>query len=102
MLERWGFQVLIAEDGRAALEVFVAHAAEIVCVVLDLTMPHLGGTETFRQLRRISPEVRVMVMSGYTEQEVSHLFADNGIGAFLQKPFTLADLQVKLKQMLDD
>lgn len=101
MLERWGFHVLIAEDGRAALEVFVAHAAEIVCVVLDLTMPHLGGTETFRQLRHISPQVRVMLMSGYTEQEVSHLFADNGIGAFLQKPFTPADLQVKLKQMLD-
>lgn len=102
MLERWGFHVLVAEDGHVALEVFAAHASEIVCVVLDLTMPHLSGSETFRQLRQMSPQVRVLLMSGYTEQEVSHLFAGDGLGAFLQKPFTPTDLQVKLKQMLDE
>lgn len=101
MLERWGFHVFVAEDGCVALEVFAAHASEIVCVVLDLTMPHLSGLETFRQLRRMSSQARIMVMSGYTEQEVSHVFAGDEHGAFLQKPFTPADLQVKLKQMLD-
>jgi CheY-like chemotaxis protein len=64
-------------------------------------MPHLGGADTYRQLRRLNPNARVIVMSGYNEQEVSSLFAGKGVGDFLQKPFTPVELQAKLKQLID-
>jgi PAS domain S-box-containing protein len=102
MLERWGFTVLAADDGHSALDTFAAHAADIVCVLLDLTMPHLGGADTFRQLRRLNAKIGVIVMSGYNEQEVSSLFAGKGVGDFLQKPFTPVELQIKLKQLLGE
>jgi CheY-like chemotaxis protein len=65
-------------------------------------MPHLGGADTFRQLRRLNAKIGVIVMSGYNEQEVSSLFAGKGVGDFLQKPFTPVELQIKLKQLLGE
>ena len=56
MLERLGFTVLQAADGREAVEVFEQHAEEITCVLLDLTMPHLDGEEAFREMRHGSPQ----------------------------------------------
>ena len=56
LLERHGFSVVTARDGREAIEVFQARCDEIVAVVLDLTMPRMGGEETFRELRRLSPD----------------------------------------------
>ncbi len=82
MVQRYGFSVLTAEDGRAGIEILQAHADSIVCVLLDMTMPHLDGPETFRLIRQISPKLPVMLMSGYNEQEAISRFAGKGIAAF--------------------
>ena len=58
MLERLGFEVLLAGDGREGLDVFRAHQGEIVCVLLDLTMPEMDGEETLAALRGIDPGSR--------------------------------------------
>jgi len=87
MLERAGFRVLIAEDGRQALDVFRQRCGEIDCVVLDLTMPHMDGEETFRELRRVRGDVRVVLSSGYNEQDVVHRFAGKDLAGFVQKPY---------------
>ena len=100
MLERLGFSVLTAPDGREALKVFGEHADEIVCVLLDLTMPHLDGEETFREMRRLYPGVRVILCSGYNEQDATQRFAGKGLAAFIQKPFNLAGLKEKLMAAL--
>jgi PAS domain S-box-containing protein len=92
MLERSGFQVLTAADGRKALEIYRARRSEIALVLLDLTMPDLDGEETFHALRQIDPNVRVILSSGYTESEIIPRFAGQGLTGFLQKPYTTTAL----------
>jgi CheY-like chemotaxis protein len=100
MLERLGFAVLTASDGQEGLEVFRERAAEIDCVLLDLTMPRLSGEEVFREMRRIQSDVRVILSSGYNEQEVTQRFVGKGLAGFVQKPYTLAKLQEILRRVL--
>jgi PAS domain S-box-containing protein len=100
MLEHCGFTVVTASDGREALKIFSERAAEIVCVILDLNMPHMDGDETLRAMRSIRPEVRVVMSSGYDEQEVTKRFADRGLVGFLQKPYRYEDFTGKLRAIL--
>ncbi|MCX7819505.1 MAG: PAS domain S-box protein [Kiritimatiellae bacterium] len=93
MLERMGFRVVLAADGREALEMFSNRPKEWVLVVLDLTMPRMDGEETFRRLREVRPDLPVILASGYTADELSARFASKGFAGFLQKPFTIAELQ---------
>jgi two-component system cell cycle sensor histidine kinase/response regulator CckA len=102
MLEQAGFSVLMAEDGRAAVELFRDEAEHIRLVVLDLTMPELDGAACFRALRQIKPDVKVLLTSGYNEQEAVNAFAGRGLGGFLQKPFTIEELVGKLREILED
>lgn len=97
MLERMGFDVLTAADGRRALEVFRDNTTAIMCVLLDLTMPHMDGEEAFREIRRLSPDVRVILCSGYNEQDATQRFAGKGLAGFIQKPYNLSELRLKLK-----
>ena len=100
MLERVGFEVLTAADGREALELFQERREQIVLVLLDLTMPDLDGEETFRELRRMAPRVRVLMSSGYTESEIAPRFAGKRLSGFLQKPYTLEALTQSLQSAL--
>lgn len=100
MLEALGFRVILAADGQEAVGRFRADPGSFRLVLLDLTMPRLGGEEAFRELRRVRPDVRVLLMSGYTEQEVTTRFAGKGLAGFLQKPFQLATLLAKVRQAL--
>ncbi len=85
-LTRKGFSVLTAEDGRQAVEVFREHKDEIVCVVLDLTMPHMDGEQAFVEMRNIQEDVRAILISGYSEKEVKDRSGDIGFSGFLKKP----------------
>jgi CheY-like chemotaxis protein len=100
MLERMGFRVLLASDGREALEIYAQHRDEIVLVILDLTMPRMNGEEAFREMRAIDPGVRVLMSSGYAENEVAARFAGKGTAGFLQKPYTLAMLRERVEAAL--
>jgi CheY-like chemotaxis protein len=96
ILERAGFTVLTADGGRAALEVFNEHRAQIDVVLLDLTMADLGGDEVYRELRGVRPAVPVVVVSGYNVEHVAERFAGIGPVEFLAKPYQPADLIAKL------
>ncbi len=100
MVERMGFTALTAADGREAVEVFREHRTEIVCVLLDLTMPHMDGEETFRELCRIQPGVDVILCSGYGMQDATQRFTGKGLAGFIQKPYTMATLRENLAQLL--
>jgi PAS domain S-box-containing protein len=100
MLERMGFGVLTARDGREALKVLGEHAGEIVCVLLDLTMPHMDGEEAFREMRRLHPGVVVILCSGYNEQDATQRFAGKGLAGFIQKPYRSDGLRAKLREVL--
>jgi PAS domain S-box-containing protein len=100
MLRTMGFGVLLASDGRQGLEVYRQHRGEITTVLMDLTMPNLDGEETYRELRRLAPEVRVLLMSGYNEQDAVARFIGKGLAGFIQKPFSLEDLRSSLRKAL--
>ena len=100
MLDRMGFEVLMAADGREAVEIFGDHADEIDCVLLDLTMPHMDGEQAFRELRRLRPDVTVILCSGYNEQDATQRFAGKGLAGFVQKPYNMAKLRKQLMEVL--
>lgn len=99
-LERFGYRVLLAGNGREAVRMVHEHADAIELVLLDLMMPVLGGDEAIALLKAGSPGVKVIVMSGYGESEAMKLFAGEGVSAFLQKPFTAARLAETVKLVL--
>ena len=101
MLEKMGFTVVPAGDGRDAVKIFREHEADFVCVLLDLTMPHMDGEETFRELRRIRGDVRVILSSGYNEQEVVNRFPGKVLAGFIQKPYQAAALMETMRDVLD-
>jgi len=92
MLEQAGFTVLRASDGDEAVTMFSDRKDEIGCVLLDLTMPRKGGEETFRELRSLRPDVRVVISSGYSEEEVAQRFAGEDVAGFVQKPYLYSTL----------
>ena len=100
MLTHLGFEVKTASDGREALRVYRESADEITCILLDLTMPHADGEETFRELRRTDPDVCVVLSSGYNEQDVTQRFAGKGLAGFIQKPYQLETLREVLRRAL--
>ncbi len=100
VLERSAFRVLTAGDGREGLECFRLHAGDISAVLLDVTMPQMSGEETFREMRRIRPDVRVLLSSGYPEKEAAHRFAGEDIAGFLQKPYQVEQLLAKVRSVL--
>jgi CheY-like chemotaxis protein len=98
MLQVLGFEVVTASDGREALERYRERRPDLV--ILDLTMPHLDGEQTFRELRQIDPGVRVIMTSGYNEMEVTQKFAGKRLAGFIQKPYTLETLRAALRKAL--
>lgn len=100
MLKQLGFRVITAVNGLEGLKVFRTHRDEIACVILDLTMPEMGGEETFRELRKLRSDVRVILSSGYNEQDVTQQFVGRGLAGFIQKPYTVASLRSALKRAL--
>jgi PAS domain S-box-containing protein len=91
-LERFGYKVLTAADGRDAIQICEKHGESIRGVLLDLAMPVMSGGEALEILTRKWPGVKVMLMSGYGETEATRLFAGKGVTSFIQKPFTAARL----------
>jgi PAS domain S-box-containing protein len=103
ILQDFGFDTVTAVDGRDALDVMEREGDRVTAVLLDLSMPRMGGQETFRRLRKSRPELPVIMMSGYTEQVVAPQFTGPGLGltAFLQKPFLAEDLMDILRQVVE-
>jgi PAS domain S-box-containing protein len=100
ILERAGFEVVTAADGFQAVEVFLRHREKVRMVVLDMTMPHLDGEACFRELRRVDPNVKVVMTSGYNEQDVINRFVGKGLAGFVQKPYSASDLLSKVEEVL--
>ena len=100
MMRRLGMGPVLVCDGREAVEVFRAEPDRFALVLLDLTMPHMDGEQTFGELRRLRPDVRVVLMSGFNVQEAVVRFTGKGLASFLQKPFALAELRDVLRSVL--
>jgi PAS domain S-box-containing protein len=100
MLRSLGCQVVTAHHGLEVLELFRREPDRFAAILLDLTMPQMDGETCFSELRRIRSEVRIILTSGYDEQEVATRFAGKGLAGFLQKPYRMAALSQKLRAAL--
>jgi CheY-like chemotaxis protein len=101
LLERAGFEVLCAVDGIEAVEIFRHDAAEIVAVVLDNTMPGKSGSEALEEIRKLQPDVPIMLISGYTRERVEESLLARGGVRFLHKPFDGEKLLAVLRALLE-
>jgi two-component system, cell cycle sensor histidine kinase and response regulator CckA len=99
-LELSGYSVIEAEDGYTALELTAMHAGPIHLLMTDLVMPGISGRELADRVRTIRPDVKVLYMSGYTDQSVVHQGILKGDAVLLQKPFSMATLASKLREIL--
>jgi DNA-binding response OmpR family regulator len=100
MVEGCGFDVLQAVDGRHALEVFSENSKAILAVILDMTMPNLNGREALKGMRDHCKDVRVLMVSGFSENCSATSFLESPPNAFLQKPFKREELIGKLNAIL--
>ncbi len=103
MLTDLGFTTLIATDGREAVGIMNREGNSVAAVLLDLSMPRMGGREAFHRIRERWPRVPIVLMSGYTEQVMIPQVSDakHGPTSYLQKPFLLGDLATALRRLLD-
>ena len=100
MLAEFGYVTLVASSGAEALGIIRNQTEKIDLVILDQSMPQMDGVTVFRELRRISPNIKVLLSSGYSEQEVSERFKGLGLDGFIQKPFNLTNLVDKVRRVL--
>ncbi|MEQ1858832.1 MAG: PAS domain S-box protein [Chthoniobacteraceae bacterium] len=100
ILRSLGFEVRLASDGVEGLEIFRADPQGFALVLLDLTMPRMGGEEVCKALHELRPELPVILVSGFNEVEVATRFGEGGPAAFIQKPFGIATLRESLRAVL--
>ncbi len=100
-LETGGYEVIEARDGRFAVDQVRAHGSAIAMVLLDMTMPHMGGQEAFRAMRQVLPDLRVVLSSGYSETEALGRFEGDGLKGFIQKPYAPRDLLAQVRSVLE-
>jgi CheY-like chemotaxis protein len=100
--ESHGFRVILAVNGKEAVDKFRDHAGEISAVLLDLTMPVMSGEEAFREIQGIRSNVPIVLSSGYTEQDAVKRFSGSGPAGFVQKPYAIMELAKKFHSLLHE
>jgi CheY-like chemotaxis protein len=101
-VEHLGYDAIPAADGAEGVHLFQRYAGEIVCVLLDLTMPKLDGIGAYQKMREIRTDIPVILSSGYSEQDLSGRFSNLGLAGFIQKPYTLSELKKKIEQAMQE
>jgi DNA-binding response OmpR family regulator len=101
MLAKLGYTVYTAENGPDALDIFRRHWHRIDLIILDMVMPEMLGSEVFDRMREIDPGCRVMLASGFGCEEDARSLLERGCLGFLQKPFNIERLSVRIRAILD-
>lgn len=101
MLEILGYRVIVTQQGREAVDIYARQKDEIDLVIHDMVMPGMNGADVFQALKKINPEVRVILTSGYIMNKQIAAIMEQGCRAFMPKPFRLEDLAVKVREVLD-
>ncbi len=102
MLESLGYHVMIAGSGQEAIALYMEKGSEIDLIVLDLIMPGMGGGKAFDILRKIDPSVKVILSSGYSVEGEALQIMEKGCNGFIQKPFRIADISKKIRDVMEN
>lgn len=92
VLRDLGYDVLLAEDGSKGVEVYMEHHDHIDLVLLDMSMPQMNGRECVQHLKKINPDVGIIIASGFLRSEEMHAFKKDGVKAVMRKPYRLVEL----------
>ncbi|MBW1741863.1 MAG: PAS domain S-box protein [Deltaproteobacteria bacterium] len=99
-LELIGYRVLTAQDGKEAVKTYRKHQDAIDVVVLDMVMPGMGGGEAYDRIKKINPDVKVLLSSGFSIDGEASDILDRGCNGFIQKPFTVRELSRAMEKIL--
>ena len=97
MLQKLGYNVLAASNGHKAIKILKEN--EVAFVILDMLMPGMNGYEIYHQLKKIQPEVKILLASGYPGDQAEKRLESIGFNGYLQKPFTLKQLSEKIDEI---
>lgn len=100
ILKKLGYRVLVATSGEAAIEMMRQKKADIDLVILDMIMPGMDGGKTFDRIREVCPDIPVILSSGYALNGKATAIMERGCNGFLQKPFNIAELSLKVQEVL--
>ena len=100
VLQKFGYQVLIAQSGREADDIYSKAKDRIDLVILDMIMPEWDGGKTFDELTKINPDVKVLLSSGYSINGLAQSILDRGCKGFIQKPFSMSGLSQQIRKAL--
>jgi two-component system cell cycle sensor histidine kinase/response regulator CckA len=102
MLERMGYEVLVAYDAEAALGVFEKNRDSVGIVLLDMVMPGMGGKEAYLKFKAIDPHLKILLCSGYSIHGEASRIMELGCDGFIQKPFNINDLSAKILEIVGE
>jgi CheY-like chemotaxis protein len=100
MMDDVGVRTIVAQNGEEALEMYKAKWSEIDLILLDLSMPGMGGKEAFKKMKAINPRAKVVLTSGYSESEVTEELKELGLTGFIQKPYRYDKLKETILRYL--
>ena len=100
MLAALGYKVLSADNGQDAIDIYTTHKKKIDLVILDMIMPGMTGGDVFVRLKEIDPNIKAILSSGYSLDDQGKRIMDHGFRCFMQKPFGMKDLSIKIKEVL--
>ena len=100
MLKELGYKVIQARSGRDAIRVCQEHTDQLDLITLDMIMPGMSGKETFDRLREINPDIKVLLVSGYSHNRQVEELMQRGCSGYLQKPFDLHELSSKIIEVM--
>jgi CheY-like chemotaxis protein len=102
MLLALGYQVIVASDGQEALDMYQIHGERIDIILLDMIMPRMSGGKVYDRLKKMNPDVKVLLSSGYSIESQASEIIDKGCNGFIQKPFDIKALNHALRKILDE
>ena len=101
MLEKMGYEVLTAQSGKKAIDVYKKNRERIGLVILDMIIPGMNGGETYDRLKKLNPDIKVLLSSGYSIDGEATQILNRGCNGFIQKPFSIKQLSQKIREILD-
>jgi CheY-like chemotaxis protein len=101
MLTDYGYKVSSASDGLEALEFYKKHGDTVDLVIIDMNLPRCTGDECFKELRKINPDVKAIISTGFSLTEETEKILEEGVHGFLQKPFEMKQLLKLITEVLD-
>ena len=102
MLEEMGFETMTACNGEEGLARYKKHQSDITLILTDLTMPRMSGNELFSAIKKMNPDCRIILSSGYNSQDAIQQFSGKGLAGFVQKPYTPQTLEREIRKVLGD